>query len=366
MPSPGSTAASRRSSGSASIPSSYQEPGSTSGSMRSRAVWRPDAWILAHRLGPARGQRLLAPARELVGGGDVCCWESKGLYRPSNRGSRRALKASMPSWKSSLPCRIRHRVDRVLGGPRRVSAEHLLAHRERERRAGGDLWASAVRPATCSPGGVTRLTSPASRASCASIISPVRTRNFSQCRFACGGPRTTPRPGTSPTPPPACRSARSRRRSRCRRPASARSRRRARGRGWPRSSAWRTPRRRAARRSPRSIGAPVGGAAQLAEPGDVAADREAAPRAAEDRARGPRVGLGALDHRAKLRPEVARHCVELVGAVEHRPCHRTLDGVGQHSSSFTSRRTLNEYPASAGSAKPVTFHRTRSRSPASM
>ena len=46
-PSPVVTLSGRRNSGSASMPSSYQESGSISWSMRSRAVWRPVARIFS-------------------------------------------------------------------------------------------------------------------------------------------------------------------------------------------------------------------------------------------------------------------------------------------------------------------------------
>ena len=51
-PSPVVTRSGRRSSGSASMPSSYHDPGSISRSIRSRPVSLPESWILATRSAP--------------------------------------------------------------------------------------------------------------------------------------------------------------------------------------------------------------------------------------------------------------------------------------------------------------------------
>ena len=58
--------ASRRSSGSASRPISRHEPSSTSASMRSRAVRRPERMVARDPLLAAHGQRLRAPALEIL------------------------------------------------------------------------------------------------------------------------------------------------------------------------------------------------------------------------------------------------------------------------------------------------------------
>ena len=130
---------------------------------------------------------------------------------------------------------------------------------------------------------------------------------------------------------PACRSGRSRRRSRCRRPSSARSRRRARGRGWRRSSAWRTPRRRAARRSPRSdrrAGRPAPPSSPKPAMSPPTEKQRPAPGRSSTRTASSASRPG--ERLAQLGPELARHRVQLLGAVQRRVSDRALGPVGQH------------------------------------
>src|SRR3954453_5805245 len=337
--SPVVTRSGRRSSGSASIPSSYQEPGSMSCSMRSRAVWRPESWILATRSAPppssaCRRRRSSSPrgsSRTDLSAVSVRCVSVPTVLPPFE-----SWLAAFPECGNALgevlcALQIRDGVDGVLVGLLVALVEHLLAHGERQRRALGDLLCQRLRGGDVLAGrgdavdqaGDPRLLGAEQLAGQNHQLHPVQ--------VGVRGPAGDARAGHEAD-------------GRLRRPHPhglvgdddvAHHRQLAAAADavpGPRGDRRLGERLDGVHRAHRlaQIRALVAGVGQLAEALDVAADGEAAPRPVEHQDADLRVALGLREHVPQLLPEAPRHGVELLSPIQRRPADRPVLAVGQH------------------------------------